>query len=277
MDHGPDDRVNASPAGDCVPAGVCGRGKRPVLAALAGLMVAAVAVGVVWGPTWRRIHQLRDPSAKVRRAALRELGGRDGHAAASRVRAMITGDPDPAVREAAAYAAMKLGDRDALPAICATIRADAERDSAAQMLATLARLCEPAGDALRFVEECAASGKPYLVIGAAMARTEWFQAGGLSELLAIAASPPGDTEPYVRERIRQYLVPAAELVGMRFDTDEPWPPERTESMRRWWQAHGNDRLLGDALRLRRTRDVDLREIGRLEHARHRVGRMLGLL
>lgn len=241
------------------------------------VLVAAVIAAAWWGPTLWRIRQLSHADARVRRAAVRDLGGRDGHAAIPRIRRLITDDPDPAVREAAAHAAMKLNDRAAYQAICEAILSGPAKDGTAMMIADLARLAGPSPEAVAFVDGCGRSGKPYLVVGAATARAEWFQPRGITELLDLAASASEPLRGFIHARIRQYLIPPAEMLGVRFDTDDPWPPERLASMQAWWREHGSDERLRDALVPLRQPDEDLRWIGRLRYAREQVGRLLGLL
>lgn len=241
------------------------------------LLVAAGVATATRVPTWLRIRELKSADPKVRRAAVRELGGREGYTAIPAIRALIIVDPDPNVRAAAAYAAMKLDDALAAEPIRRAIRERPDHETTADMLATFARLCPPTPDAIAFVDACARSGKPYQLAGAAMARAEWFQPKGIDDLLTIAQSGPAEVTEFARDRLRQYLIPAAEMLGTQFDTGDPWPADRIDAMRSWWRRNGTPRLLEDALWPRRSRDDDLHEIERLQHARQRVGKMLGLL
>jgi hypothetical protein len=246
------------------------------------LAVALIAAGAsipiaARTPTWLRMRALKSPDAKVRRAAIRELGGREGYAAVDAIRAMITSDPSADVRQAAAYAAMKLSDRQAIDPICRAILQWPDDEASADMLTSLARLAGPTTKVTAFVDECARSGKPYRAAGAAMARAEWYQPAGIEELLNIGQSGPEAAAAFARDRLRQYLIPAAQMVGVLFDTTDPWPCDRFETMRSWWRRHGTARLLENGLWSKRGRDPDIHEIERLQHARERVGRKLGLL
>lgn len=245
-----------------------------VTASVALVVGVAIATRV---PTWMRIRALKSPNGKVRRAAVRELGGRGGYTAVGAIRALIAEDPDPDVRAAAAHAAMRLTDALAAEPIRRAVREQPDCATTAEMLATLAQLCGPSPEAVAFVDACGRSGKPYRVVGAAMARAEWFQKRGVEELLTLAQSGPEEVRAFARDRLRQYLIPAAEMVGVRFDGTDPWPSERLEAMQSWWRTTGSDRLLGDALWARRSSDDDLHQVERLQHTRQRVGSMLGLL
>jgi len=249
--------------------------------AIGAIAIAAVVGGGVWvavrAPTWVRMYRLHDPDPEVRREAVRDLGGRGGYAAVDDLRALITTDPDAGVRNAAAYAAMQLGDREALGPMRQAIVDHPDEEEAATMLAHYARLALREPEAVRFVEECEQSNKPYLKIGAAMARAEWFEAQGVTRLLTLLTEVPPECRDLVVARLRMYLIPAGQMIGVQLDAPGPWPTGHIERMRRWWAANGSDRLLADALFVKRSRDPDVREIERIRHARERVGRMLGLL
>jgi len=251
-----------------------------VRSAVGGIGVVAVILGVwagVRAPTWVRMYRLRSHDPEVRREAVRDLGGRGGYAAVKSIRALITADPDPRVRDAAAYAAMQLGDREALGPIRQAILDHPGEEQAATMLAHYARLAPDDSQAAPFVDECGRSEKPYLKIGAAMARAEWFRAQGVASLLALLTEVPPECRDLVVARLRMYLIPAAQMVGVQFDAPGPWSLEHVELMRRWWAQNGSDRLLADALFFKRSGDADVREVERIQHARVRIGRMLGLL
>jgi len=245
--------------------------------AVAALLLIGGATVAAQAPTWLRMYKLNSANPEVRRAAVRELGGREGYAAVPAIRHLITADPDPDVRQAAAYAAMKLGDQQAAESIRRAVVEQPDGESTAMMLASLARLCGPTPEAIAFVDECGRSGKPYRVAGAAMARTEWFQPAGVRELLALGQSGTDEFRAFVRERLRQYLIPTAQMVGVVFDGTDPWPPERFAAMESWWNTQGTERLLRDGLWPKRGRDADIREIERLLHDRERIGHLLGLL
>lgn len=244
---------------------------------VAALLLIGGATVATQAPTWLRVYNLKSPNPQVRRAALRELGGREGYAAIPAIRNLITADPDPDVRQAAAYAAMKLGDQQAAESIRRAVVEQPDGESTAMMLASLARLCGPTPWAVAFVDECSRSGRPYRVAGAAMARTEWFQPAGVSELLALGQAGTDEFRAFVRERLRQYLIPTAQMVGVVFDGTDPWPPERFAAMESWWSTQGTERLLRDGLWPKRGRDADIREVERLLHDRERIGHLLGLL
>jgi hypothetical protein len=222
------------------------------------------------------MYRLHDADPRVRRAAVRDLGGRGGYAAVDEIRRMITGDPDARVREAAAHAAMRLGDRAALGPIRRGVLEWPDDESAGSMLASFARLSRPDdAEAARFVEDCERSSKAYLRIGAAMARVEWHQAQGMTRLLALFGEVPPECRALVIVRLRSYLVPAGQMVGVQLAAPEPLRAEHIERMRRWWAERGSDRLLADSMYFKRSGDADAHEIERLQGARRRIARMLG--
>ncbi len=190
---------------------------------------------------------------------------------------MIAGDPDSRVREAAAYAAMKLGDREASDAIMRAILDRPNEEYAGLMFATLARVAGRDPKVARFVEDSAGPAKPpFLRVGAALARAEWFDAGGVEELLTLALSGPREIRSFAVDRLRQYVDPVVEVIGARISTGEPGSNERLVAMLEWWRSHANDRLLADALWFKRGRHDDVRATERLRHTRDRVGQVLGV-
>jgi hypothetical protein len=198
-------------------------GKRAAVAIVALLAIGMSVAAATRVPTRLRMRDLKSSNPKVRRAALRELGGREGYAAIPAIRAMIAADPDPSVRSAAAYAAMKLGDTAAAQSIQRAIREGPDHETTAEMLATLARLCGPDADSVAFINECAQSRWPYRIVGAAMARAEWFQPEGVDELMALGQSGPEESRGFARDWLRQYLIPPAQMAGVRFDTSRGRP------------------------------------------------------
>ncbi|MBN1490221.1 MAG: HEAT repeat domain-containing protein [Phycisphaerae bacterium] len=244
--------------------------------AAVGIVVAVAGIGSRV-PTWVRLARLDDPDPKVRVAAARALGSRFNHAATDRIRSLITEDPDPAVRDAAAYAARKLNDDAAIEPIQKTVLELADEPVAADLLMSLARLSGPRReDVAAFVDQCAASEAPYLAIGAAVARAEWFEARGVDDLLRLAPLVPEAARPVLFERLARYVMPVVVLTGGSLDLSEPWVPARSEALRQWWRQHGSDQRLADVLELKRHGDRDRQEIDRLEHARGRMAGVLGL-
>jgi len=226
-------------------------------------------------PVWLALRELSHPDAKVRRAAVRELGGRRVRAAGDRIAALILSDPDPAVREAAAYAASRLGVRGAAESIREAVQRWPDEPGAAQMLASLARLTGADPRLEPFLEFCRRSGRPYLRIGAALAMMERGDSRGAVELLTFGLSAPEPVVPVVVDRVCEYIIPAIQMVGGSVPAAETHHGFLSGVLA-WWKSSGSDRLLADSLKSNRL-DADTHEVERLEHARQRVGRALGLL
>lgn len=248
------------------------------LALVIGLGVPALAVTVLVLfrlPVWLALRDLSHPDAKIRRAAVRELGGRRVRAAGDRIAALILSDPDPAVREAAAYAASRLGVRVACESIREAVQRWPDEPGAAQMLASLARLTGKDARLDAFLESCRRSGRPYLRIGAALAQMERGDSRGVIELLTLGLSAPEPVIPVVVDRVCEYVIPAIQMAGGSVPAAET-SRGFLSAVLAWWESNGSDRLLADSLKSNRL-DADTHEVERLEHARQRVGRALGLL
>jgi hypothetical protein len=250
--------------------------RRSRLVWLVGAALVVVAVAGARVPTWLQLAALRDEDPKARYEAVRELGARGVASAKDEIRSLITSDPAPEVREAAARSAMKLGDVEALAAIREAVEKWPADEWTARMLVSYAQLGGPSEANRAFVERCGASGNFYLRVGAAMARIEWYDPAGMDRLFALALEAPDEAGPFVCNRIQWYFSPALHLIGGWVDMAEPWNAERISGMQRWWAANGSERLLAGSLKFRQRPDADTYQIQRLIHARERVAEMLGL-
>lgn len=261
------------------PSGGNRRRKRCIAAVLGVLVLAVAAVAGSQVPAVLRMAKLDDANPTVRAEAARKLGGRRNYIALRHIREMITRDSSAEVREAAAYAAMKMQDQEAVQPIMAAVRSRPDEDSefTAKTISYLAMLTGMTPETRAFLAECEATGKPFRQIGVAMARIEAYEGAGMTQMLAIAGQAKGDMLGYVQNRVEFYLPPVLQMLGLPMTVGDLANAGQRDAIQAWWRENGSDRLLRDALRYRLRRDEDVRAIERLEHARENVGKALGTL
>lgn len=251
-----------------------------------GLGLCIVLPGMVLGGTAVADHvraylvcrRYAEMTSKQRVDRLHRVGYRRDFRLAGLVREVLESTEKLDELQAAAYAAMRLGDSDLLPLL--QRRADELPDTPTQamLIAYTARLSNRDTRLTAWFEDGVESGEPWRRVGSSagllhLGRTE---AGPL--LVAAARDENSDIAAFAWRELAWATGPMAVAIGRPLaELDAKNPPldaEAIERVDRFWQDHVTVTLLNDVLRRLTIRDSDWVEMGRLIHARDRVAKLM---
>lgn len=256
---------------------------------LSRVIGAVVFVGLLgglvggWGvPAWVRYRlttaaEHADRSSD-RQEALYALAKRREGAAAPTMRQVLVRDPSADVREAAAYALYKVEAPDSVDALAEAVDREPDNVQRAKMVVYYARLRGP--DALPVLETWTLSDEPWKSTGAALARIELGDAEAGDVLIERLFGDDAFLAAHVTQQFRPIVETMMELIGRPIDLElhdgQRWSADQTVAVRDWWARYATATLLGDAVALLTSRNEVRRDLARLDGAKRRAVRYLGL-
>lgn len=258
---------------------------RRAIAGLA-LIVIAILVGLAWA-LWpvsddRRVEQLAriiaQGTLEQRQAALWELRSIGGPAAADIAGRTLETDPDPDIREAAAYALQKMGAHGQFELLRSAAVKEPSPSVQIKLVRYLARLDYQR--AAPWLGEASDGPLSWLGLGATLARLECVDLDAAPDLYRYLAAPDKAMRHLAVRSVTPWVALMSEAIGRPVDLPELQDSEITDQhaadITAWWQRWVTAKLMRDNVVWVKDRDARWHRIKRLMRARAKAIRLLRL-
>ena len=213
-----------------------------------------------------------------RQKALYALAKRREGTAAAIMRQVLVRDSSADVREAAAYALYKVAAPDAVDALAEAVDREPDNVQRAKMVVYYARLRGP--DALPVLETWTQSDDVWKSTGAALARIELGDVAAGDVLIERLSGDDAFLAAHVTQQFRPILETMTELIARPIDLalhhGQRWSADQAVAVRDWWARYATATLLADAVSPLTSRNEVRRDLARLDGAKRRAVRYLGL-
>jgi len=184
----------------------------------------------------------------------------------------------PEVLGKAGYAVMYTQDPRGLPLLMERVDEGPDREARAEFMVYIARYEVNEDGRTKWLTERLESEASWLRLGAAAGLMYLGRAEGGAKLIALGADAPEAQRRFAVAQLQKVVRPMTETVAYPIawpDDDGPLPDtDFWEALSRFWNRHGQERLLEDVLFRLFGEDENWHELKRLLHAREYAERWL---
>lgn len=225
------------------------------------------------------LFAMKSANADRRASALDRIADRRDRRAYDAVLTALENETDRALLEKAGYAAMRLGDARALPALCRRAETGPDDWVRAKLIVYAARLAARDTRWLAFAEAAARSNEPWRQAGGALALAELGRPEGGRQVAELIPPAPEAIRAFTLKEFRRRIgEPMMQAAGEPLDWQglETAPPNdpRWAKVQAFWAGRASPRLLHDVLIRQDRRDPDWHLVNRLLHAREYAEKLL---